>query len=195
MNVIWLNQNFPNFLMSSLTMMSPEIHYHTKVSRVKLHDKSRRSSPQHAHCSFEPPYITEPRSFKLWQTATLPLHSTCLIFWTSEPPLDSITHDDTEKRVGEEELVAFQLHDELDERRDRNDGKLESEFNMNLYGTRSLTLRFSYQPYVDLRTMETISSRNWGIPLWFAYDMYNAFGYLVRGSPCPSFRYQNTHTQ
>ncbi|EDR01174.1 uncharacterized protein LACBIDRAFT_312439 [Laccaria bicolor S238N-H82] len=53
-----------------------------------------------------------------------------------------MTHDETEKRVGEQELAAFQLHEELDERRDRNDGELESEFNLNLYGTSSkLTFR------------------------------------------------------
>jgi hypothetical protein len=39
-------------------------------------------------------------------------------------------HDDTEEGVAtspeEEDLAVFHLHEELDERRDRNDGKLES---------------------------------------------------------------------
>jgi len=41
-----------------------------------------------------------------------------------------MAHDDTEQGAGEEELAAFQLHDELDDRRDRKDGKPESEFNV-----------------------------------------------------------------
>ena len=59
-------------------------------------------------------------------------------------------------------LAAFHLHEVLDERRERNnDGKPESEFNLKLHGTSSLTLRFSGQPpsCVDLRTMESISSK------------------------------------
>ena len=60
-------------------------------------------------------------------------------------------------------LAAFHLHEELDERRDRNnDGRPESDFNLKIYGTGSLTLRFSGQPpsYVDLRTtVERISSK------------------------------------
>ena len=56
-----------------------------------------------------------------------------------------MAHDNEEQEIGtsteEEALAAFQLHEELDERRDRNKGKPESEFNFNLYETRSLTLR------------------------------------------------------
>ena len=59
--------------------------------------------------------------------------------------------------------AAFHLHEELDERRDRNnDGKPESELNLILHRTGSLTLCFSGQPpsYVDLRTtVERISSK------------------------------------
>ena len=66
-------------------------------------------------------------------------------------------------------------------------GKPESKFNVP-HGTNFLTLHFSCQlsGYVNLRTMETISSKNQGIPLWFAYVPYNAFGYLARGSPSHS---------
>jgi len=42
-----------------------------------------------------------------------------------------MAHDDTEQVVGEEELAAFQLHDDSEEHgRDRNDGKPESEFSV-----------------------------------------------------------------
>lgn len=55
-----------------------------------------------------------------------------------------MAHDNEEQEIGtsteEEALAAFQLHEESDERRDRNEGKPESEFNFNLYETRSLTL-------------------------------------------------------
>ena len=79
-----------------------------------------------------------------------------------------MAHDDTEQGVGtNEELVAFQLHEELDEHKGRMDGKTESHLNLYLYGTRSLMFRFSGQPsgYVDLRTTETITSKNEAIPL------------------------------
>ena len=43
--------------------------------------------------------------------------------------------------------AAFHLHGELDEHRDRNnDGKPESELNLKLHRTGSLTLHFSGQP-------------------------------------------------
>ena len=83
-------------------------------------------------------------------------------------------------------LAAFHLHEELDERRDRNnDGRPESDFNLKIHGTGSLTLRFSGQPpsYVDLRTMERISSeKKTGYPAVICI----AFGYLVQGSPSHS---------
>ena len=83
-------------------------------------------------------------------------------------------------------LAASNLHEELDQRRDRNnDGRPKSDFNLKIYGTGSLTLRFSGQPpnYVDLRTMERISSKNkTGYPAVICI----AFGYLVQGSPSHS---------
>ena len=60
-------------------------------------------------------------------------------------------------------LAASNLHEELDECRDRNnDGRPESDFNLKIHGTGSLTLRFSGQPpsYVDLRTMDLFQKKN-----------------------------------
>jgi hypothetical protein len=83
-----------------------------------------------------------------------------------------MAHDDTEQGVAtspeEEDLAPFHLHEELDERRDRNDDKPESEVQLELtWDSSSLTLRFSGQPfgYVDLvRTMETMSFKKPGYP-------------------------------
>ena len=126
-----------------------------------------------------------------WLDSDMSPHGTCFLFWMGQPPLDKMAHDDTEQGVGTntKELAAFELHEELDEHRGRIDGKPESDLNLNLYGTCSLMFRFSGQPsgYVDLWTMEAITSKNKAISLWFAYDMYNAFGCLVQGSTSHSW--------
>lgn len=74
-----------------------------------------------------------------------------------------MTHDETEKRVGEQELAAFQLHEELDERRDRND--VINHLAMWIYGQWRRSLPKTRVSHCDLRMICTM-------PLDILYEIF-----------------------